>query len=87
MSVLCGLFDFIVLCVAMHRFGETGKTAAETEMILLALCGPYCFTDLFWSSYYFQLKYDLPPYISAPVLNALRGSTIEISKQTSKAMV
>jgi hypothetical protein len=84
---LCAFFDFVVLCYAIGQFGAPGKFEAESEMILLALCCPFCFADLFWLSYYFQLKYELPTYISQYVLEALRGSTIEISKQTRKAVV
>lgn len=83
-SIMCAVFDFIVVCYAISEFGATGK--AETEMILLGLCCPLLFADLFWLSYYFQLKYDLPEYISRYVLEALRGSTIDISKSTKQAI-
>ena len=77
-SILCALFDFIVVCYAISEFGAAGKS--ETEMILLGLCCPLVFADLFWLTFYFQLRYDLPPYISQYVIDALRGSTIEVSK-------
>ena len=52
MSLLCSFLDFIVVCYAMSEFGVPGKE--DAEMILLALCCPFVFVNLFWLSFIIQ---------------------------------
>jgi len=85
LSGMCAVLDVIVVFYTLTKFGEPGRE--DSEMILIALCGPFLMVNLYWGSFILLIKYTMPQTISVFIIDALIGVAGNIRVKTKSAMI